>query len=299
MGQQQQQQQQPVPVPVQVATPATSWVHHRDLAFGLADMLLPAGHNLASPGPPHLLMGDLHLPGAPGAGRLELRLLYTPAHVRRDALALQALGAGSAPGVRVLEPYAGVDFGGGGRVAGVACAVCVEDEGEGGGEPAVLYRVVLLSPHGHGLTVSLLLAAAAQFPAARALARTMFASLRWADRAAVCRSVAARLLGAWEYAAPAPEGGETKRLVFTPDGRYAYVRRKAPVAVGGQAAAVGGGVPGASDHVRGHFEVYEYEGGLKHLVLTEDSTGGVEVQSVQLGEGVMIVNGKGFLQVKA
>jgi hypothetical protein len=279
----------PPPEPTQ-AGPA--WVHHQDLTFGLDDILLPAHHNLRSAGPPNFLVGDLHLPNAPPA-RLEIKLLYTAAQARHDALALQALAAASSDGIHVLEPSGAVAFGG---VVGIACAVCTHNvvvaQQQHHHHADALYRAVAQSPHGHGLAVSVLFVGGApQLPAVRALAVAVLASVRWADRARVCRAVAARLLGRWENGGEGT-GEAAKRLVFAADGRYAYDKGEGAAGVEEQSASYD------PDHTRGQFEVYEYGGGLTHLVLAEDFTGGVEVQEVEFGEGFMTVKGKKFVQIQ-
>ncbi|KAK8008448.1 hypothetical protein PG991_010999 [Apiospora marii] len=51
-----------------------------------------------------------------------------------------------------------------------------------------------------------------------------------------------------------------------------------------------------SNHTRGRFEMYEYLDGSTHLVLTEDDTGSVEVQTIKLTDQGMLVRGRNYMK---
>ncbi|KAK1768740.1 hypothetical protein QBC33DRAFT_533544, partial [Phialemonium atrogriseum] len=164
------------------------------------------------------------------------------------------------------------------------------------------------SPQGHGLCIASFADAAAaadHLPGARAVVRAMARSIVWGDFALVCRDVSGSVVGTWRRGGGTDTGGggeeEGKRRadeeaeVYVFDGgsgRFSYDRSARG---GGPEAEAGLGL----DHTGGSFQVFEYENGVCHLVLTEDDPGrqSAGVWVVERGEGELVVEGKKYLRV--
>ncbi|KAI1854247.1 hypothetical protein JX266_001388 [Neoarthrinium moseri] len=285
-------QAQPVVIPTNTA--AAAWVHYQAAMFGLGDIYLPPDHGISDAGY-NCLVGDL----TDLSGHFEIRLLYTASQVLKDVATTQDLTKDG--DTTVLEPCAVADFGIPTGGVSLTCGISMNEAEADGAMPA-MYKAIVQSPYGHGLAVSFFMPVQ-QLPAAKVVARFMLSSIKWIDRSTVSKSVAGQLVGKWRFEdepllielEDADSNAETKELVFTADGRYFYDRK------GGvdqqQQDRDGAYDP---DHTRGQFEAYEYAaGGCVHLVLVEERTGSVEVQAVELSEGVMVVKEKRYLRVSS
>lgn len=266
------------------------WIRQSIPRFGLSNISLPPSSGVLQPIGHNMLDGAL--PDL--SGSFELQLLYSSRQVFDEMSSMQQLKSDG--DVTVLEPCSMHSFGIPCGGVSVACAVVGNGPEEGGQVPAV-YRVVVQSPHGHGLALACFVPAE-HLHGAKAVATAMVSSIVWLDRATVCDSVAGKLLGEWRWGEEAPlidlgDGfeRESKKLTFTADGRYEY--------------RGSGGV--ATDEAqrtedlgrKGRFEVFEYKDGPVHLVLSDDRNSKVEVQEIALGEDVMAVNGKTYRKVGA
>lgn len=268
------------------------WTRQSIPRFGLSSISLPPSSGVLQPLGHNMLDGAL--PDL--SGSFELQLLYSSRQVFDEMSSMQQLRSDG--DVTVLEPCAMHSFGIPCGGVSVACAVVgnVPEDEEGGKVPAV-YRVVVQSPHGHGLALAYYVPAE-HLHGAKTVATTMVSSIVWLDRATICDSVAGKLLGQWRWGEEAPlidlgDGfeRESKKLTFMADGQYEY-RGSGGVATDSAQQTEDLGR-------KGRFEVFEYKDGPVHLVLSDDRTSKVEVQEIALSEDIMAVNGKTYRKVGA
>ncbi|KAK6189557.1 hypothetical protein LQW54_013148 [Pestalotiopsis sp. IQ-011] len=269
------------------------WIRQSIPRFGLSSISLPPSSGVLQPLGHNMLDGAL--PDL--SGSFEMQLLYSSRQVFDEMSSMQQLRSDGE--VTVLEPCAMHSFGIPCGGVSVACAVVgnAPEDGEEGGKVPAVYRVVVQSPHGHGLALAYYVPAE-HLHGAKTVATTMVSSIVWMDRATICDSVAGKLLGEWRWGEEAPlidlGGGferESKRLTFTADGRYEY-RGSGGVATDSAQRTEDLGR-------KGRFEVFEYKDGPVHLVLSDDRTSKVEVQEIALSEDIMAVNGKTYRKIGA
>lgn len=266
------------------------WIRQSIPKFGLSSISLPPSSSVLQPLGHNMLDGAL--PDL--SGSFEIQLLYSSRQVFDEMSSMQQLRSDG--DMTVLEPCAMVSFGIPCGGVSVACAVVGNGPGDGDQVPAV-YRVVVQSPHRHGLALACFVPVE-HLHGAKTVAAAMVSSIVWLDRATVCDSVAGKLLGEWRWGEEAPlidlgDGfeRESKRLTFTADGQYEYR--------GSGGAATDSAQRTEDIGRKGRFEVFEYKDGPVHLVLSDDRTSKVEVQEIALSEDIMTVNGKTYRKVGA
>ncbi|KAK6081610.1 hypothetical protein SCUP515_02857 [Seiridium cupressi] len=261
------------------------WTRQRVPAFGLDDIVLPLNTGFHSIGC-NLLVGNL----VALSGHCEIRLLYTGEQVLHGMVSLQGLKSNDE--TTVLEPCSMIDFGIPCGGVSVACALCFNEADEDGMVPS-MYQVIIQSPYGHGLALSCF-TPAQHLDTAKMIAWSMVSSITWLDRSTICKLAPEKLLGKWRYEdeillIDLGDGcaSETKELKFTADGRYQYTR---------SGSAKVSTAPDV-DQASGQFQIYEYDDGTTHLVLTQDGSGAVEVQTVKLRENSMFIMEKTYIKV--
>jgi hypothetical protein len=249
-------------------------------------MLLPPQHNLSAASRT-LLTGDI----AGGAGHFSIELLYNPTQLQRRVDALQhSLATAAAP---TSTPLAARPELNAGAAMAADCVVVAAADG------TASYVAVLQSPsqQGHGLcvTASSATAAGGDLALARAIGERMVRSISWGDFALVCRDVSASVVGAWRWKEEEEGEGEGKKeSVFDFNVGCRYVYDGPPGSVDGTGS---GGEGGESQRSTGSFQVFEYENGVCHLVLTDDDPGqSADVRVLERGERALVIEGRKYLE---
>ncbi|KAF7528616.1 hypothetical protein G7054_g10092 [Neopestalotiopsis clavispora] len=273
--------------------PEATWTRQSIPKFGIRSISLPANHNLRLLGH-NVLAAEL----SDLSGYFEIQLLYSSRQVVDEMASMQQLR--SDQDVTLLEPCAMTDFGIPCGGVSVSCALVINEPDDEGKTPA-MYRVIVQSPYGHGLSLSYFVAAE-HLHAVKTVAKTqMVSSISWIDRGTICDSIAQKLVGKWRWAEDMSlidlgDGFERewKQLTFTADGRYEYQKS------GGNTTGVAPGIAQTqpeAGHMSGRFEVFEYKDGPIHLTLTEDRSSGVEVQEILLSGSAITVKEKVYHKI--
>jgi hypothetical protein len=293
--------QSSLPAVSTTGTDTTGWVHHQSRIFGVQDILLPPMHQIRTVG--HTIMhGDI----IQLSGKFEIELLYNSTQVQNRLEMLRNL-AGHAQ-TPLLEPVAPKSFSVPGPVS-FDCVLATNVDTNTGPQHHI-YKAILQSPYTHGLTLSSF-AAPANLTVAKGVLQAMARSLVWANRSSISRDLTTSFAGSkWRYYYSHTSGGsgvisssgslrETREYKFLAGGRFAFDRSSS---VSTSTSDSHGNVTANGsvfnpDHVKGLYQVFEYENGVSHLVLTEEGSRDVKILAAERRPGVMTVDGKKFFEV--
>jgi hypothetical protein len=315
------------PQPINVGTTTNGGLssRHRIPMFGIDGILFPSGTELRPKGHNLLINRPSTL-----SGRFVIMLVYSVRHCRNQRACLQSLNTDQI--MTVIEPCSLVNFETPCGDVSMSCAVRFNSGAASEDSNVInLYKVVIQSPFGHGLTISYSYQSG-HLHTAREVVHGMVNSISWFNRAKICTSVSDRLVGKWTFEREAShsdiyenngdddmdsdkyndddEDSEDDNMDKDKDNdEYddeSYTSRATELIFTAGGRYLCESYPSAAfrrsrdkiKKISGDFEAFQYRGGAVHLVLMDD-TMDVRLETITLRENRMAMKENVFVKVVA